>query len=98
MLEVTKESETSPGAQFTIRPLNGPKMLSLTTDRVPYGDAVYDAFKYCCAGWVDAPLLGGKVSEKFDAGVVDHLLPGFVQEVVMAAMQHWAVSEDDEKN
>lgn len=98
MFEKTLESESNPGAQFTIRPLNGPKSLSLTSDRVPYGDAVYDAFRYCCTGWVDAPMLGGEVSKKYDHAVIDHLLPGFVQEVVFAALGHWSLTEEERKN
>lgn len=98
MLEKTQESETSPGARFTIRPLTGPKMLTLTSGRVPYGDAVYDAFRYCCTDWVDAPLLGGETSPKYDQGVIDNLLPGFAQEVVMASMRCWMITEDAEKN
>lgn len=98
MLKSTKESVSSPGTSYTIRPLNGPKMLSLTSERVPYGDAVYDAFHYCCLDWVDAPLLGNEKAPKYDPMVIESLAPGFVQEVVLSAMSMWTVTEEERKN
>lgn len=98
MFEAKLESHTSPGTRYTIRPLTGPKMLNLTSGQMPYGDAVYDAFGFCCTDWVDAPLLGGDKSPKYDPAMIESLAPGFVQEVVLAAMNQWKLKEEERKN
>lgn len=98
MLEVTKESENWPGTSYTFRPLTGPKMLNLTSQRANWGDACYDAFLSCCTAWVDAPMLGGDTSARFDPAVTYQLMPSFVEEVVISAMEHWTLKEEDRKN
>lgn len=98
MFTKTFESEIFKGSSVKFRPLTGPHIWNLQRSNMG-GEEVYNAFRSCVMEWTDVPLLQeGAFSEAYDPMVIDQIKPGFVIEVVTAALQASSLTEAERKN
>lgn len=91
-------SDFFPDTKVKCRPLTGPQILDLQVQGF-VGSSVYAAVKFAVLDWENAPLLNGKVSEKYDPSLIDQLSPDFAAWVVNEVSRRMSsVSEEERKN